>query len=68
MTSALLKSCNTKSKLYVKFIKQPTLLNKNKFIAYRNKFKALRIKAEKNYYYSEFAKYSNNLKKNLATH
>jgi len=62
MTSGLLKSCRTKSKLYLKMIKHPTAANKAKYINYRNKFKSLRIKTERNYYASEFQKYNSDLK------
>jgi len=54
MTPGLLKSCKTKSKLYLKFFKNPSLTNKQKFTSFRNKFKTLRIKAERSYYRSYF--------------
>src|SRR6218665_1778948 len=63
MTQGLLKSCKIKSKLYLKFLKNPTEANKQKFIVYRNKFKALRIRSEKDFYASEFQKHSKDLKK-----
>src|SRR6218665_3416337 len=62
MTTGLLKSCRTKSKLYLKMLKHPTATNKEKYVKYRNKFKLLRIKTEKNYYASEFKKYNGDLK------
>src|SRR5688572_7067241 len=65
MTDALLKSCRTKSKLYLKHIKNPNSNNKRIFTAYRNKFKSLRLNAERSYYEAEFIKHSLNLKKNL---
>ena len=43
LTQSLLKSCKTKSKLYLKLLENPTESNKQKFTLYRNKFKALRI-------------------------
>src|ERR1043165_1556362 len=63
MTRELLKSSKRKAQLHLKYIKAPTLANKNKFISYRNKFKSIRMKAEKYYYATEFSKHSNNLKK-----
>src|SRR5688572_1861759 len=63
MTPGLLKSCRKKSKLYLKFIKNPSHDNKSKFVTYRNKFKTIRIRAERKYYESEFLKYSHDLKK-----
>ena len=61
----LLKPCKTKSKLYLILLKNPTEANtcKQKFIVYRNKFKALRIRSEKDFYASEFQKHSKDLKK-----
>src|SRR6218665_3492450 len=50
MTSALLKSCNKKSRLYLKYLRNPTAANKLTFTAYRNKFKHLRVLAEKIYF------------------
>jgi len=47
----------------MKFIKNPTSENKSKFTCNRNKFKLIRIKAEKLYYESEFLKYNHDLKK-----
>jgi exonuclease III len=63
MTKGLLKSCNKKTKLYLKYIKNPTMINKNKFTTYRNKFKTIKIKAMQNYYTYEFAKYNNDMKR-----
>jgi len=63
MTQSLLKSCKTKSKLYVKFLKNPAEANKQKFILYSNKFKAHIIRSEKDFYASEFHKHSSDLKK-----
>ena len=63
MTRGLLKSSKRKAQLHLKYIKNPTLANKNKFISYRNRFKTIRIKAEKYYYAVEFSKHSSNLKK-----
>jgi exonuclease III len=63
MTPGLLKSSKKKAKLHLKYVKVPTLANKNKFISYRNRFKTIRTKAEKQYYAVEFTKHSNNLKK-----
>src|SRR6218665_3656561 len=47
MTIGLFKSCKTKDKLYLKYIKAPTNINKIKYKKFRNKFKQLRIIAEK---------------------
>ena len=63
MSMGLLKSSRKKAKLYLKYIKNPTVANKLKFTIYRNKFKTLRLQAERNYYEIEFNKNSSNLKK-----
>jgi len=63
MTRGLLKSSKKKSSLYLKYLKNPTDANRSKFITYRNKFKTIRIKAERNYCAAEFCKCSNNLKR-----
>ena len=62
MTPGLLKSCRNKNLLYLKYLKNPNIENKNKFTKYRNKFKSLRKIAEKTYYTAEFLKCHNDLK------
>jgi len=62
MTPGLLKSCKKKNSLYLKYLKTPNEFNKNRFTAYRNKFKTITIKAEKNHYEIEFCKYKEDLK------
>jgi len=47
MTIGLFKSCKTKDKLYLKYIKANTNSDKIKFKKFRNKFKQLRIIAER---------------------
>ena len=63
MTRALLTSCKKKNKLYSNYKKHPTSNNKAKYLKYRNKFKALKLAAEKTYYEHEFARYSQDSKK-----
>ena len=67
MTKALLKSCRKRAKLYLKFVKQPNDINKRNFVTYRNKFKSLRIKAERDYYAAEFSRYNNDIKRTWRT-
>ena len=62
MTRGLLKSSRKKANLYLKYVKNPTSANKSKFTKYRNKFKAIRLAAERNYYEYEFSKNCHNLK------
>ena len=63
MSKGLLISCRKKDKLYLKYRKCPTEANKIKYSLYRNKFKMLRIKAEKMYYEKEFNKYAHDSKR-----
>ena len=50
ITKGLMRSCVKKSKLYKKYKKSGTSLDKNIYIAYRNRLKLLLRIAEKNYY------------------
>ena len=63
MTAGLLKSSKKKASLHLKYLKNPNIVNKNKFTEYRNKFKTIRIKAEKSYYAAEFCKYKDDLRR-----
>ena len=63
MTTALLKSCKKKSRLYKKYLANPTNHNKQIFTRYRNKFKAVRLESESRYYSDRFTECSNNLNK-----
>src|SRR6218665_795913 len=63
MTRALLTSCNKKNKLYLNYKKHPTSNNKAEYLKYRNKFKELKLAAEKIYYEHEFSRYSQDSKK-----
>jgi len=47
MTHGLLKSAGKKAKLHTTLIKNPSLINKENFTIYRNKFKTLKKKAGK---------------------
>ena len=63
MTSAILKSCRTKNKLYKSFIKHPTEQNKSAFISYRNGFGKLKMAAKKSHYNYLFSEYKCSLHK-----
>ena len=63
ITSGLIKSCNKKSILYKKYIKNPSPETKNKYIRYRNKLKSILRKAEKDYYGNKFKQFQGNLTK-----
>ena len=62
MTSGILKSCKKKQKLHTRFIKNPNQQTKKAFTEYRNKFKTIRLIAERNYYTTEFYKHHNDIK------
>lgn len=61
ITSGLVKSCNKKSYLYKKYIKNPNVENKTKYIRYRNKLKSILHKAEKDFYRAKFKQFQGNL-------
>lgn len=63
MTAGLLRSCNTKNRLYARYRKRPTEKNKALYLRYRNIFKKLKTRIQRSYYQDEFAKYSHDLKK-----
>jgi hypothetical protein len=63
MTRGLFISCKKMNNLYKKYLKNPNERNKTQFVKYRNKFKLVKLKAKKDYYATEFAKYSSDLKK-----
>jgi len=67
MILGLLRSCHTKAKLHTRFNKHPTPQNKLKFNTYRNKFKSLCRKAEKDYYTMQFSKFKGDLKQTWQT-
>ena len=62
VTPGLAKSCSTKEKLYKKFTKNPSLENKLKYIAFRNKLNTLLRKSEQSYYYNKFEYYKSDIK------
>ena len=62
MTPALLKSRRTKERLFKIFQETPSTENKIKYCSYKNKFTALKRKAEKEYYSNELELARNNLR------
>jgi hypothetical protein len=61
ITSGLIRSCNKKSILYKRYIKNPNSETKKKYISYRNKLKTVLKKAEKEYYKNKFSQLKGNL-------
>ena len=62
MTPALLKSSETKDKLFKRYQKSPTVENKRSYCAYKNLSTTLRRKAEKIYLNNKLELAKNNLK------
>jgi Reverse transcriptase (RNA-dependent DNA polymerase)/Endonuclease/Exonuclease/phosphatase family len=62
MTSALVKSCKKKSKLFKKWKLNHTIENENKYIKYQKILKTLLHAAERKYFADKFLSHSNNLK------
>ena len=62
MTAGLVTSCNRKLTLYKKYLTNPSKQNKDKYIKYRNKLKALLRKSERLYYNEQFNAAAGNAK------
>ena len=63
ITNGLLKSINTKNKLYKEFINNPTQQRTQKFKTYRNKLHNLIRKSKRDYMYKRFEQIKGNMKK-----
>ena len=63
VTSALLKSCQKKNKLYRYFIQYNSEQNKEAFVKYRNTFKKVKFQTKKIYYNKLFSEYKSNTHK-----
>ena len=62
-SKSLAVSSRHKSKLYRKYLKQPSLANKARFRTYSNKFNHLIANAKKSYYFNQIDSYKGNVKK-----
>ena len=63
ITRGLLKSINTKNKLYKEFINNPTQQRTHKFKTYRNKLHGLIRKSKRDYMHKRFEQIKGNMKK-----
>ena len=63
ISKGLLKSINTKNKLYKRYVQKPSEERLNKFKTYRNKLNNLIRKSKKEYYNKKFESVKNNLRK-----
>ena len=52
ITLSIRKSCNTKNKLYKKYLNRPTLNNKNNYKNYRNRLQKICKVAQTNYFHN----------------
>ena len=62
MSSALLKSCKTKNKLYRKYLKSKSTIAYSKYKTYKNKLTTILRNCEKNYYANLLELHKSNLK------
>ena len=67
VTRGLIKSIQTKDKLYKKYVKKPTIENKTAYTKYRNHLNQLLRCSKKNYITSEIHLHKNNMKKTWGT-
>ncbi len=67
ISRGLLKSINTKNKLYKKYMQKPSEERFNAFKRYRNKLNTLIRKSKKEYYNKRFESVKNNLRKTWKT-
>ena len=67
ISKGLLKSINTKNKLYKKYVMKPCEKSKNRFKKYRNKLNALIKKSKKDYYDGRFNTFKNDMRKTWQT-
>ena len=63
ITRGIKKSFKRKQKLYEKFLKHITILNKEKYKAWKNLFESIKRKSKKSYFSKKILQYKNNMKK-----
>ena len=63
ITRSIKKSSKRKQKLYEKFLKHRTILNEEKYKAYKNLFESIKRKSKKSYFSKKALQYKNNMKK-----
>ena len=62
ITRGLVKSCKRRSILFKKYKQNPTKINENRYVIYRNKLNALLKKVEKDYYKNKLNSLTGNLR------
>ena len=67
ITAGIIKSIKTRNKLYIKFIRHPTEINKSNYIKYRNKLTSLIKISCKKYYSDKFKTYKYSIKNTWQT-
>ena len=63
ITRGIKKSFKRKQKLYQKFLKHRTILNEEKYKAYKNLFESIKRESKKSYFSNKLLQYKNNMKK-----
>ena len=67
ITKGLLKSINTKNKLYKQYLSCPNDSNRQKFKTFRNKLHSLIRKSKRSYYFRKFNHVKNNMRQTWKT-
>ena len=65
ITKGLLKSSKQKQKLYIKYLKNKTFTNEEKYKTYKNLFEKIKIRSKREYYSSLLKNCQDNAKKNM---
>ena len=63
ITRGIKKSSKRKQKIYEKFLKHKTVLNKEKYKSCKNLFESIKRKSKKSYFYRKLLQYKNNMAK-----
>ena len=67
ITKCILKSINTKNKLYKKYLSSPTSTNLHKFKNFRNRLNCVIRKSKRNYFYNKFEKTKGDMRQTWKT-
>ena len=62
ITPAIINSCNTKNRLYRRYLRHPSVVNKHLFKTFRNQLTSIIRLAKKTFYANKFEKCKNNMK------
>ena len=62
ITNGILKSINTKNKLYKEFLQNPTDFRRQKFVTFRNKLHTVIRKSKRSFYFNKFEQAKGNMR------